>query len=426
MLHALKKRLYFVVAAYFAFWARIVLRRWRPRIILITGSSGKTTLLHMVEAQIGDQAVYSHHANSAIGIPFHILGLEPNVPSKQAWLVYVLKAPWHVFRQLPQQKLYIVEADCDRPKEGKFTAGLLKPEATLWVSVYRTHSMNFDTVVKSGQFATHEAAIAHEFGYFVAATQKLVLANGDQLSMSSELQRVKQGVQVKQVSLKSVSAYEIRDHDTMFTINAQNIRLPGLHPKELAIGLQMTNELLIYLGLPLEPNYLQYQTPPGRSNLLKGKNNITIIDSTYNTGLGAMTALLDLFQLYPKKPKWLVIGDILEQGSVEQEEHEKLANKIISLQLDHIILLGPRTKKYTYPIVKSHLPNIPIASFENPGEVLDYLQTNLKGGEVLLFKGARGLEGVIEQLLADPKDANQLVRREPVWVKRRQAWGLPR
>ncbi len=426
MLNGLKKRLYFAVAAYFALWAKIVLIRWRPRIILITGSSGKTTLLHMVEAQIGEAAVYGHHANSAIGIPFHILGLEPNVPSKQAWLTYALKAPFKVFRQLPKQKLYIVEADCDRPWEGKFTAMLLKPEATLWVSVYRTHSMNFDRLVKRGRFVSHEAAIAHEFGYFAEATTKLVIANGDQPTIVEELKRVKPPVNVKQVSLKTVSGYAIRDHETVFSFGQQNIRLPGLHPKELAIGLQLVNELLAYLGMPLEPNYLQFQTPPGRSNVLKGKNNTTIIDSTYNTGLGAMTAILDLFQLYPKKPKWLVIGDILEQGSVESEEHESLAKKIISLQLDHIILLGPRIKQYSYPIIKSHFTAIPVVAYESPKEVLDHLLANLKGGEVILFKGARGLEGVIEQLLADPKDASQLVRREPAWVKRRQQWGLPR
>src|SRR5579872_5969651 len=103
MLHKLKRRLYFMVAAYFAFWARFVLRRWRPRIVVITGSSGKTTVLHLVEAQLGERAVYSHHANSAIGIPFHILGMQPNVLSRAEWPKRVLLAPFHAWRRLPPQ-----------------------------------------------------------------------------------------------------------------------------------------------------------------------------------------------------------------------------------------------------------------------------------------------------------------------------------
>src|SRR5665213_364506 len=111
MIHAIKKRLYFVAASYFAFWAKLVLRRWCPQIIVITGSSGKTTTLHLLEAQLGDKAIYSHHANSAIGIPFHILGMETNVLSRLTWLSRFLVAPFHSLRRLPEQRIYVVEAD---------------------------------------------------------------------------------------------------------------------------------------------------------------------------------------------------------------------------------------------------------------------------------------------------------------------------
>jgi UDP-N-acetylmuramyl pentapeptide synthase len=75
MVHTLKKKLYFVVANYFRFFARIVLERWQPQVIVVTGSNGKTTLLHLIESQLKDQAIYSHKANSAFGVPFHILGI---------------------------------------------------------------------------------------------------------------------------------------------------------------------------------------------------------------------------------------------------------------------------------------------------------------------------------------------------------------
>jgi hypothetical protein len=48
----------------------------------------------------------------------------------------------------------------------------------------------------------------------------------------------------------------------------------------------------------------------------------------------------------------------------------------------------------------------------------------MQGGEVVLFKGARFLEGVIENLLADPQDAKYLCRRGNIWRKRRAEWGL--
>ncbi len=426
MLHTLKKRLYFVVAAYFAFWAKLVLQRWKPRIIVITGSSGKTSVLHLVEAQLGEKAVYSHHANSAIGIPFHILGMEPNVTSKVEWLGRLVMAPLHAFRHAPAQELYVVEADCDRPSEGAFTSKLLKPEVTLWVSLSRTHSMNFDTLVKRGVFPSHEAAIAHEFGYFIEATTKLVLVNGDQPDLIRELARVGKGVELKQLSTHRVTKYELSSKQTLFTIHEQIITVPGLHPRELGVGLQMAQELLDYLHLPLDATYSKLQLPPGRSNILSGIKDTTIIDSTYNTGLGAAIALLELFKSYPSEHKWLVVGDILEQGSLESDEHKRLAEEIVGLEVERVVLLGRRTKEHAYPLLKSKLPAETVVSFERAGEVLDYLQKELQGSETILFKGAQGLEGVIEQLLLKPGDAKQLVRRSALWIKRRQAWGLPR
>jgi UDP-N-acetylmuramyl pentapeptide synthase len=422
----LKKRLYFVVAGYFAFWAKFVLRRWRPRIIVITGSSGKTTTLHLVEAQLGDQATYSHHANGAIGIPFHILGLPTNVPSKSAWFSYFLRAPLAAFRRPPKTKLYVVEADCDRPHEGAFTAQLLKPEVTLWVSVYRTHSMNFDGLVRSGAYPSHEEAIAYEFGNFAAETTQLVIANGDQEALTEQLSRVPGAVAIKRCQISALDEYRIEAGQTHFNINSQVITVPGLHPKEIAINLQLVNELVSYLDMPLDASYKQLYMPPGRSSILAGKKGTVLIDSTYNTGLGAASILIELFEDYPHDDKWLVLGDILEQGSVEQEEHERFAEVIASAHVQQIILLGRRTKKYTYPILKEKHPDTPVVAFENPKEVLDYLEIHLTGREAILFKGAQGLEGVIEQLLANPSDADQLVRREPSWIRRRQAWGLPR
>ncbi len=161
----IKKKLYFWGARYFTFFAQIKLARWKPRIILITGSSGKTTLLHLVKSQLKDKAVYSEHANSAYGISFNILGLSRPDLTPIEWVFLFIKAPFQIFSKIPEQKLYIIEADCDRPYEGDFLSTFLQPEVTLWISSARTHSMNFDALVSQKKFNSVEEAIAHEFGF---------------------------------------------------------------------------------------------------------------------------------------------------------------------------------------------------------------------------------------------------------------------
>ena len=180
--------------------------------------------------------------------------------------------------------------------------------------------------------------------------------------------------------------------------------------------------------IEVEPDYSfsRLEFPPGRSRVFKSALDFTIIDSTYNANLDSMSAMLHMFERYPGDNKILVLGDMLEQGGNEEAEHKKLADLVLGLNFKpkQIILLGPRVKRYTFPILRDEMPTTPVSIFVNPHDVLDYIRSEAKGGEVILFKGARFLEGVIENLLADPQEAQYLARRGNLWRKRRAEWGL--
>lgn len=410
----LKKLFYFPVAAYFRFFASLQLSLWRPRIIVITGSSGKTTLLHLVESQLGETARYSHHANSAFGIPFDILGLKRTTLLPHEWIFLFLSAPFKALKRPYSQKIYVVEADCDRPGEGQFLSTLLNPEVTLWVSASRTHSANFD------QFPNVEKRIAEEFGYFLRHTQKLALINGDSELIAEQAKKTT--AEVKKIKkAEFLDSYIITEKGTEFTVKGQKYTFPYLLPEGTFYSLAMTQMVTDFVGGSFDPKFSHFQQPPSRSSIFKGIKNTTLIDSSYNATLDGMTAILNMFEKYPATRKWVVIGDMIEQGKVEQEEHERLADLLSGLKLDKIILMGPRVSEYTYPHLHTKTP---VEKFTTPTEALTYLQENITGRETILFKGARFLEGVIEHLLANPEDAKKLCRREKVWQERRKKWGL--
>lgn len=418
----IKDILFFPIAYYFAFFAKIRLARWNPRVIVITGSSGKTTLFHLVEAQVGNRAHYSHHANSAIGIPFDILDLHRKTLKPIEWVSILIKAPGQAFKKPYSEKLYIAECDADRPGEGKFLANLLKPEVTLWVSTSRTHSMNFDKLVPE-KYKNVDDAIAYEFGYFAESTQSLLVVDGDSELMTNQLPRTK--AKVENVKMDTLTDYKITKDGTEFKTDKDTVRFKNILPKEVFYSVEMARLLTDYLNIPFDKTFKNLELPPARSSLFRGIKNITIIDSTYNANFSSMNAILSMFQEFPAKTKWTVIGDMLEQGKQEQEEHEKLAHLLLKQDTKRIVLLGSRVKKYTYPILKEKLPkDFPLDVFESPKEVLNLLQDKIKGRETILFKGARFLEGVIENLLLDKKEKTLLARREKIWDERRRKWGL--
>ena len=120
--------------------------------------------------------------------------------------------------------------------------------------------------------------------------------------------------------------------------------------------------------------------------------------------------------------KWLIMGDIVDQGEITKEEHEKLAKLIADVKPEKVILVGKRTKKYTAPKLKTL--GISAVATLDPRKALEYIEKSTKGGETLVFKGSQYLEWVIEKLLKNPEDAKKLCRREKAAVNRRKKWGL--
>ncbi len=423
MIKQFKKIFYFPVAYYFKFWANIRLKRWQPKIVVVTGSSGKTTLLHLLEAQLGTRARYSHKANSAYGIAFDILSLMRKKLTPSEWTGLIIKAPFSALKKPPVEKIYVVEADCDRPGEGRFLAPWLRPEITIWLSVDRSHSQNFTSLVP-GKFPRVESAIAYEFGYFPADTSQLVIVNGDNSFITNELKRVPTKTKIEKITSVGLTSYHPTATRTEFSSAREKFSVPALLPRDAYQTIQVAITLTHYLQLKFNPDFTNFIPPPGRSSIFRGIKNTTLLDSSYNATLAGMRVMLDLFKVYPAEKKWAVLGDILEQGTLERDEHERLAELIAPLKLECLILIGPRISAYTYPKLKALVPALAVEKFIMPREGLDYLEQKLKGNETILFKGARFLEGIIEHLLLDKRDTEKLCRREKIWQTRRRDWNL--
>jgi len=423
MIQALKQRLYFLTAWYFRFWATLQLKRWSPQIIVVTGSSGKTTTMHLIESQLGDTARYSHHANSAFGICFDILGLSRKTLLKTEWFGLFALAPLRALKRPYKQHIYIAEVDCDRPKEGRFLASMLRPNGAIWLSSGQTHSMNFQDQVAAGQFDNVEAAISHEFGYLIQAARDFVVVNNDNTDITNQLSRTK--ARIYQLSLADCSSYEVSASGTEMKSAEGMYSLSQLVPKEVFFSVQASEIACKELGVQFDNRFGGFELPPGRSSLFRGIKDTTIIDSSYNSSADALAAMLELFKQFKAPKKWLVVGDVLEQGNRESAVHKAIAQQLVAVKPKQIVLVGPRVAKYTYPeLQKLKLSSGAVVVFEQPKDALHFISQNLAGGEAVLFKGARFLEGVIEHLLADSADVDKLCRRELSWQRRREQWGL--
>ncbi|MBR3320189.1 hypothetical protein IKG20_02700 [Candidatus Saccharibacteria bacterium] len=416
----LKKRFYFLVAGYFRFFANRALKRWNPRIIAITGSAGKTTMLHMVEFELGKDAHYSHDANSAFGVSFDLLGLKGIRGTKLRWLWLFIAAPIRSLYFKHKETFYVVEIDAERPREAHFLAEWLHPEITLWISLGRSHAVQFEQEVKEGKFENLDLAIMDEFAKLPEYTKCLVFIDGDNKLMKKATKDIK--ARVNEYHKSEIVKYSVYPTRTEFGTTSTTFRFNSPQPRDLSIQLLMLKDLMKYLKIPLKTDFSDMPLPPGRSSCLMGKNGIKLIDSSYNAHIISMQSILEMARSMKAAHKWLIIGDIVDEGSIEKEEHEKLASLIANVHPEEVILVGRRTKEYTAPRLKE-LGLSPKTTLD-PKKALAYIKKHTNGTETLIFKGSQYLEWIIEKLLENPEDAAKLCRREPAAVKRRKNRGL--
>ncbi|MBI3980374.1 hypothetical protein HY345_00055 [Candidatus Microgenomates bacterium] len=405
-----KTALYFPVAAYFRFWARIRLQRWRPKIIVITGSTGKTFLLSLFSHQLGNKACYTFGANSAFGIPFYLLNMRRKSYSVFEWLLFFFQAPFSAWKKIPSQKLLFVEADCDRTGEGKFLASFLHPDITLWQNVSLSHSGNF--------FPGSLESIAYEFGYFLKYTKNYVLVNEDSQAIEKQLSRT--AAKIIGFKKNDLRKYEVSLKGTDFVTAEMICHLDYILPKDSFYALKMLYQTMSLLGQAMRKDFSALRLEPGRNTIFKGIRETTIVDSTYNSNLSSTQAMIETFNVLSAPKKWLIVGDMVDLGENEEKEHGRLAEILQKSDFEKLILVGKRNLAYTLPQLK----NKDVVAFSRPRQGLEYLLKNLSGKELILIKGAGFLEVIVETLLKDPEDKRYLCRREKVWEERRKKFYL--
>lgn len=387
--------------------------------IVVTGSVGKTTLLNLLEVQLGEAAHYSHGANSAYGVTLDILGLEGVTGSKLRWLYLFLVVPLRGLTFTHAQPLYVVEIDGDRPYEAEFLGSWLCPEVTLWVSVGRSHAINFEDVVRQGQFASVDEAILAEFTKLPHYTTRQVIYDGDNPQIVAAMKSI-QYIEKVAVSRAMLESYNVWPDRTEFVVDGTTYTFAQPLPRETYVQLAMMAALARYLDMPIASDMSAYVQPVGRSNYFAGKNGVQLIDSTYNAHMISMESIINMYCEMQADHKWIVVGDIIEQGEAEAKEHARLGAILHEADFERVILVGRRTQAHTYPRLDAKRS----VTFLHPRDAAKYLANELAGGETVLFKGSQYLEGIVEHLLLEPSDADRLPRQDVAARQRRAKWGL--
>jgi len=156
--------------------------------------------------------------------------------------------------------------------------------------------------------------------------------------------------------------------------------VPGRHNVHCAMAAAAIGWAMGIRGESIAKGLAAFRNTGMRTNIYQ-VNGFTVIEDCYNAGPESMAAALDvLSERLESGRKIAVLGGMLELGPIAAEEHDKI-KRLAGVKADAVFLYGEQW-----------------ASGATHEIVAEAVKTYAKPGDVLLFKGSRGMrmENVLE------------------------------
>lgn len=195
------------------------------------------------------------------------------------------------------------------------------------------------------------------------------------------------------------TGFHVETADAQFDVS---IPVEGNHfvPDALAaitVGLRMgvTPEHIVQ-GLA------RFQNMSGRQEMIH-TDGFLIIKDCYNAGPESMDAALQVLG-NQKGRKIAVLGEMLELGVNAQAEHYRVG-RIAAERADYLLAYGPNGSKMVEGAITGGLLGDRSQAFDDRQNLIRTLKRVAKPGDVLLFKGSRGMhiERVLDEFLEEEK-----------------------
>lgn len=120
------------------------------------------------------------------------------------------------------------------------------------------------------------------------------------------------------------------------------------------------------------------------------KDEITIINDSYNASYDSMKAGLEYLKNVTGKRKIAVLGDMLELGEFSKELHEKVGEEVAKNNIDILITVGNYAKYIASKAKDLGENNVNI--YDTNKDASNYLKSVLKPGDVILLKASNSMK----------------------------------
>lgn len=329
-------------------------------VIAVTGSVGKTSTKDMIYSVLNTEYKVlktEGNNNNHIGLPLTIL-------------------------RLKDEDVMILEMGMNNRGEISLLTDIAKPTLGVITNVGTAHI---------GNLGSRENIMKAKLEIVEGLKGPLIINNDNDI-LHNNLDYIKSLSEVITIGIDNDSSYKAYDIDgCKFKIEDEEIISPinnsaFIYNSIVAYaigklcGVSIENIKKGISNLILTNNRLEYK---------KYKDDIIIIDDTYNASLDSIKSSLEILCKEKCKRKIAVIGDVLELGEYAEEIHKQIGQELFSSNIDYVITIGNYTK-YTDEILKENGYNN-FVHFNKENDSYNYIENMLVKGDTILFKGSHGV-----------------------------------
>jgi len=418
--------------------ARIVLVKYKPRVIGITGNVGKTSTKDAIAAVMASAfqvRANKKSLNSEFGVPLTILDRPSGWGSAASWLLTISKGMALIIFPYKYPKWLIVEIGVEYPGDME--------NMVRW--------LRFDIVVLTAmgnppvhtEFFSSPEELYKEKAKIIVGLKKegLVVANFDDKVIMGMVHCSNCGV-ITYGTHKGVGVHA-ENYQILYRTDEHASRVPdGMTFKVDYLGKSLPVHMpgafgrhniyvalaAVAVGMSQKINQVEIlnalreaKRPPGRLALLRGIRGSIIVDDTYNSSpMAAKHAIESLEEIDKRNKIILVLGDMAELGEYTESAHRKLGEQAAGVA-DYILTVGARSIFIDEGALGVGYNRDSIYHFETSDQAKKPLENLIETGDIVLIKGSESIrmERIVKEVMAEPERAQDLlVRQEPAWLAR--------
>ncbi|MFA5030041.1 MAG: UDP-N-acetylmuramoyl-tripeptide--D-alanyl-D-alanine ligase [Patescibacteria group bacterium] len=413
-------------------YARKTLKHYKPVVIGVAGSIGKTSTKEAIYAVLSKSMSVRKSAksyNNEFGVPLTVLGLESAFSSPTKWLLTLMQAQSVALgNAIDYPECIILEMGSDHLGDVHKLMSIAHPNIGVLTAIAPVHLEFFETFQN---VKMEESTIVRELDETDAA-----IVNGDDLETNAYAKKTSaesitfgfsESSQVRGTDLKLFTQKENGGFALSFKLHLGGETADVLLPHALSTShayaalaaatvgkrLQMSISEIV-LGLA------EFVPPPGRMRYIEGIKRTHIIDDTYNSSPMAAEAALDVLKDFPTKEKrYAVLGDMAELGQETKPLHLRVGSYMKG-RTDILIAVGEKARDIAHGAREAGMKEEDVFSFALAEDAGKFLQDRIKENDAILIKGSQvaRLEKVVKEVMAEPNRAAELlVRQEEYWQK---------